>query len=322
MNPPGLRPMASGTMRAAQIDRTGGPEVLQIRTVPVPTAAKGQVVVRVHATSINPSDVISRQIQYPRFPRGTGMDFTGEVAEVGPGVTDLTPKQRVWGYLGGLSGLRRTGAAADYLVVQRDRMATAPTTVDLVTAAALPTVGLTALQALRDALHLRTDQRLLVIGASGGVGSAAIQLAKAMGANVTAVASARNAEFCHQLGADQVLDYTTTLPEKREFDALLACHGASLRQYHRLLRPGGRAATLPADTFPTALRSWLRLGPRIRFVYTWPRRRDLEELAGYVDRGELQPIIEQIYPLTAVQDAHRAVESGHARGKRVIDLNQ
>jgi hypothetical protein len=140
------------------------------------------------------------------------MDFTGEVVEVGPGVTDSVPGQRVWGYLGGLSGLRRTGAAADYLVVQRDRVAAAPTTVDLVTAAALPTVGLTALQALRDALHLRTDQRLLVIGASGGVGSAAIQLAKAMGANVTAVASARNAEFCHQLGADKS---STTPPHCR-----------------------------------------------------------------------------------------------------------
>lgn len=316
--------MPDSTMRAVQFDRSGGPQVLQIRTVPAPTAARGQVVVRVHATSINPSDVISRQVRFPRFPRGTGMDFAGEVVEAGPEIDDLDPGQRVWGYLGGLSGLRRTGGAADFLVVKRNRMAAAPSTVDLVTAAALPTVGLTALQALRDTVRLQAGQRLLVIGASGGIGSVAIQLARAMGAHVTAVASARKAEFCRQLGADQVLDYTATVPDtpEREFDALLACNGASLRQYLRLLRPGGRAATLPADTFPVALRSWLLPGPRLRFVYTWPRRRDLEELAGYVDRGELRPIIEQIYPLEAVQDAHRAVESGHARGKRVIDLTQ
>jgi NADPH:quinone reductase-like Zn-dependent oxidoreductase len=311
-------------MRAVQYDRAGGSEVLQVRTVAVPTAATGQVVVRVHATSINPADVISRQSRYPRFPRGTGMDFTGEVVEVGPGVNDLHSGQRVWGYLGGLSGLRRTGAAADFLVAKRDRIAAAPTTVDLVATAALPTVGLTALQALRDALHLQPGQRLLVIGASGGVGSTAVQLGKAMGAHVTAVASARNTDFCLQLGADQVLDYTETMPDtsKREFDALLACHGASLRRYHQLVRPGGRAATLPADTFPFALRSWLLPGPRVRFVYAWPRHRDLEALAGYVDRGELKPIIEHTHPLNAVQDAHRAVESGHTRGKHVIALVQ
>lgn len=316
--------MADGTMRAVQIDHSGGPEVLRIRTVPVPTAAGGQVLVRVHATSINPSDVISRQVRFPRFPRGTGMDFAGEVVETGPGINDLAPGQRVWGYLGGLSGLRRTGGAADYVVVKRDRMAAAPATVDLVTAAALPTVGLTALQALRDALRLEAGRRLLVIGASGGIGSVAIQLARAMGAHVTAVSSARNAEFCRGLGADEVLDYNATAPvtEERQFDALLACHGASLRRYHRLLRPRGRAATLPADTLSFALRSWLLPGPRVRFVYTWPRRRDLAELAGYVDRGELRPVIEQVYPLAAVQDAHRAVESGHARGKRVIDLTR
>ncbi|MFF0079123.1 NAD(P)-dependent alcohol dehydrogenase [Streptomyces canus] len=314
--------MPNGTMRAAQIDRSGGPEVLQIRDVPVPTPARGQVLVKVHAAGVNPIDTQLRRLRLGSFPRGTGVDYAGEVAALGPGVDGLEPGQRVWGFLG--IRMRRTGAVAEYLVARPEQMAAAPTTIDFVSAAALPAVGLTALQVLRDGLRVQSGQRLLVVGASGGVGSTAVQLGKAMGASVTAVASARNADFCRELGADQVLDYDSIKPGALtgEFDALVDCHGGSARQYHRMVRRGGRAVTMTMKGLPFALLSVLLPGPRMRFMSEKMRRDDMETLVGYVDRGELRPVVEQVYPLSAVQDAHRAVETGHAQGKRVVDPTQ
>ncbi|MFC7330925.1 NAD(P)-dependent alcohol dehydrogenase [Marinactinospora rubrisoli] len=314
--------MTDTTMRAVQFDRAGGPEVLQLRDVPVPAPAAGQVLVRVHAASVNPRDVMSRRTRFGRFPRGTGMDYAGEVVEAGPGgAGDLRPGQPVWGYFGPVR--TATGAAADYLVVGREQVAAAPAGLDAVSAAALPTVGTTALQALRDHLRLRPGHRLLVVGAAGGVGGVTVQLGRAMGAHVTAVAGASNADFCRELGADRVLDYDSAEPDGLEprFDALVDCHGAAPRRYQRLLRRGGRGVEIAVRAFPFALRSWL-VGPRVGLLISRPRRRDMEELAGYVDRGALRPVVEQVYPLTAVQDAHRAVESGHARGKRVLDLTR
>jgi NADPH:quinone reductase-like Zn-dependent oxidoreductase len=305
------------TMRAVQFDRAGGLEVLQLRSVPVPTSKADQLLVRVHATSINPADVRFRRIRFGRFPRGTGMDFAGEIVETGRDISDLKPGQLVWGYV--FVGMGSIGAAADYVVAKRDQAAAMPASLDFLSAAALPTVGLTALQTLRDALHLRAGQRLLVIGASGGVGSAAVQLGRAMGASVTAVASAGNADFCRELGANEVIDYAKPQSDN---DALLDCHGASLRRYHRLLRRGGRGAAVAASALPFALRSWLLPGPRIRIVMVRARRDDLDALAVCVERGQLRPVIEEVFPLAAIQEAHRAVESGHARGKRVIDMSR
>ena len=315
--------MPGTTMRAVQFDRTGGPEVLQIRTLPVPTTRSGRVLVRVRATSVNPSDVISRHTHYTRFPRGTCSDFVGEVAEAGPKTGDLQPRQQVWGWLGPLSLMRSSGAAADYVEVDAGRVASGPATISLLEAAALPLVGLTALHALRHVVRLRPGQRLLIVGASGGVGSVAIQLARAMGAAVTAVSSSRNHQFCQELGADQVIDYATNTPvgPARRYDALLACHGADLRRYLGQVHRAGRAAVIPAQSFPFAVASCFTPGPRARISVARARRGDLEELARYVDSGALRPIIDRVYPLESIQDAHRAVESGHARGKRVIDLS-
>ncbi|UUU19313.1 NAD(P)-dependent alcohol dehydrogenase [Streptomyces sp. DSM 40750] len=195
---------------------------------------------------------------------------------------------------------------------------------DRVAAAALPSVGVTALRALRDTLRLRSGQRLLVVGASGGVGSTAIQLAHAWGAHVTTIAGAANAPFCRELGADVTLDYATTPPNalKEELDATLDCHGSSLRDHRRALRPGGRIASPSAGAIPFALLSIVLPGPRVRLLAARPRRADLKTLAEHVDGQDLRPVIERVYPLDEIQDAHRATETGHARGKRVIRLLQ
>jgi NADPH:quinone reductase-like Zn-dependent oxidoreductase len=415
-------------MRAVQLDRAGGPSVLQVRKVAVPVPRRGEVLVRVRAAGVNPTDVMRRRLRVGRLPRGTGVDFAGEVAGAGPGAGDLEPGTLVWGYLGG--GMPATGTMADYVVVRRSRLAPAPTTIDLVTAAAVPVVGLTAVQALRDAVRLRAGERLLVVGASGGVGSLTVQLGRALGARVTAVSSRHNFDFCRELGADRVLDYAAIAHASRrnasrgdesrgesrddesrdaargdefrggesrgdefrgdesrgdefrgdavrddaargdefrddaargdefrddaarddavlgyaargdgawsdsvrgdavladvprDIDVLVDCHGGDLRRYRALLRPGGRAATVAAAGFAYAAGSWLLPGPSVRMVFVRPRAADLDILAAHIDAGRIRPIVEAIYPLEAVQDAHRAVESGHARGKRVIDLSR
>ncbi|MET8976342.1 NADP-dependent oxidoreductase [Streptomyces sp. NPDC004539] len=316
MTPPGT------TMRAAQFDRAGGLEVLRVRTLPIPTARPGRLVVKVRAAGVNPSDITSRRSRWPRLPRGTCSDFSGEITEAGPGAGDLHPGQPVWGWLGPFALTRSTGAAADYVEVEYDRVAPAPVTVPLRDAAALPLVGLTALHALRDVVRLRPGQRLLVVGAGGGVGTAAIQLAKAMGADVTAVAGSAKHALCRELGADRVIDHAAPAPavRVRDHDALLACHGAGLRTHLDRLHRTARAAVLPARSFPYAIASSLLPGPRVRISAARPLRHDLEELAEHVDSGTLRPVIDQIHALESVQEAHRAVETGHTRGKHIIDL--
>ncbi|WP_053205223.1 NAD(P)-dependent alcohol dehydrogenase [Jiangella muralis] len=313
--------MIPATMRAARHHRYGDPDVLRADTVDVPRPGPREVLVRVHGASVNPSDALFRsgRLRFgARLPRGTGLDLAGEVVAVGERVDDLAVGDRVWGYRGGLP--KRLGTVAEYAVMRADRCAPAPAAVDLVAAAALPTVGLTALQVLRDSLRVRPGDRVLVVGASGGVGTAAVQLAVAMGATVTAVAGPSNADLCHDLGAADVWDHTAAPPADRVFDAVADLHGAHARDYRRLLDRGGRIATTATRAVPFALASALLPGPRIRVVQVKARRDDLATLARHVDDGTLRPVVERRYPLDQVAAAHRAVETGHARGKRVIEL--
>ena len=315
--------MIPATMRAARYDRYGDPGVLHVDTVDVPTPGPRDVLVRVHGASVNPSDALFRSGRFRlvsgfRFPKGTGIDLAGEVVAAGDRVTGVAVGDRVWAYLGGLP--KRLGPTAEYAVVRADRCAPAPAGLDLVHAAALPTVGLTALQLLRDAVRVRPGDRVLVVGASGGVGSAAVQLAVAMGATVTAVAGPGNADLCLDLGATEVLDHSAAPPTDHAFDAVVDLHGGRAREYRRVLARGGRMATTATRAIPFALASALLPGPRVRIVQVKARRDDLAALTRYADEGALRPVVDRLYPLEQVVAAHRAVETGHARGKRVIVL--
>jgi NADPH:quinone reductase-like Zn-dependent oxidoreductase len=314
--------MTQQTMRAVQQRTFGPPEVLQLVTVPVPHPGPEEVLIRVHGSSLNAADAALRAgklklMSGSKFPRGAGLDCAGEIVALGARVSGLKVGDLVWGVVGPFPGT--TGTAAEFVVIKGGNVSLTPGSIDLVLASALPAVGLTALQALRS-LRVRKDDRLLIIGASGGVGSAALQLGVALRARVSAVCSAANTEFCRGLGAEEVLEYTKTdltkLPAK--YDVILDCSGVGLNNYRRLLVRGGKFGSITLKGF-AKLPTWLITpGPRMRAVVVKPNSADLRTLAQYVDAGQLKPVIETEYPIQDIASAHRALDSGHARGKRIL----
>lgn len=323
-----MPPRVPETMRAVQFDRYGGSDLLEVRTIPVPGPGRDDVLVRVHASGLNPKDAIVRQgglrlLTGGTFPRGTGYDFSGEVAARGARISDLMHGERVWGFLDGFLG----GAAAEYVVAPRAWLAPMPARLGWIEGAALPLVGTTALQGLRDVARLKSGDRVLLKGASGGVGSAAIQIAKAMGAEVTALASGEGIDHCHALGADAVVDYRRTAPESldEKFDVYLDCVGQSpYRAYRRLFSRGGRWVSIAPEPMVYALTPITYAlapvlgGPRLGFVAVKPRRADLDELGRLVERGLLRMPVTATYPLEEIRMAHDAVAQRHGRGKQVI----
>ena len=313
------------TMRAVEFDRFGPADVLEVRQVPRPAPGPGEVLVRVAAASVNPKDTFVRKGRFARysgkrFPLRSGYDFAGTVAEAGPGA-DLPPGTPVWGMLNGWAA----GACANYLAAGRDEVAHLPTGLSMAEAASLPLAAQTALQALRDHGGVRPGHRVLVHGASGGVGSAAVQVAAALGARVTGTCSAANADLVRSLGAEEAVDYreraAETLPGP--FDTVFDVFGnLGFGRVRRMLAPKGRyVTTVPSrrnilDMILTRL-SW---GRRASLVVVKSSRADLEFLGRLVETGRLRPLVDRVYPLDAVRDAHRHVETKHTRGKVVVSL--
>ena len=312
-------------MRAAQYSRYGAPSVIHLGTVDVPEAGHGEVLIAVHGTSVNPVDAMLRRGTFIiatglRFPRGVGADFAGDIVALGEGVVGFEIGERVWGFLGGV-GSGSSGAAAEFVVAHADRISRAPSDVSLVDAAALPMVGVTALLALRDHLTVSAGTRLLIRGAAGGVGTSAVQLGKAMGAHVTALAGANSLEFLRELGADAALDYHTHGPDQLgAFDAILDLTGIRMLAYRALLPRHGRMVTTAIDQIGPIAVSIVYGTKRIRAFSARPSARLLADVAGFVARGELHPVIESVLPLAGVAVAHAALEAGGGTGKYVISV--
>ncbi|MEV7115639.1 NAD(P)-dependent alcohol dehydrogenase [Streptomyces anulatus] len=314
-------------MRAALYDRYGPPEVLYEGRVPVPVRKPGEVLVRVHAASVNGGELHGRAgrvrlVTGRRFPQRTGLDFVGEVAEVDPTVTGLRAGDRVWGLLG-----RTFGSAAEYVSVRPRQIAYAPGNVTPTEAVSLLAGGTTSLTALRDKAGLRAGERLLVRGASGGVGSVAVQLGKALGTHVTGLASAKNLDFVRDLGADEALDHRATpLADLDRYDVVLDTVGTEHRALQGRLSAGGRLVSIafdidrPVRSIGCILGSAVQGRRRVRFFSGNPKHDLLAELTAYVERGDLRPVVDTVRPLAEIAAAHRALEAGGVRGKHVIHL--
>ena len=311
-------------MKAAVAEEFGGIDRVVVRDVPKPAPGPGEVLVRVRAASMNPLDCKLREGKFRlvfrvRPPFVLGFDVAGEVEGVGPGVTRLRPGDAVFGEL------PRPGAHAEYVVAGEDHLLPKPGRLSFEEAAAIPAAAMSALQALRDEARLRAGQHLLVNGAGGGIGTFAVQIAKAWGARVTAVASARNQDLLREIGADESLDYAKDDFARREavFDAILdVVPNRSFPECRRALAPGGTYVTTLPGPGPFLWRALTALplfgGRRCRALMLRPKRSDLEELARLAEAGSLRPVVGEVFPLDAIREAHARMESGHARGKIVV----
>lgn len=328
---------ATETMKAAVRRRWGAPrDVVELVELPVQEPADDEVQVRVLASSINRSDyyslggaaVLMRPLiggfRRPKEPR-VGSDFAGIAERVGKAVTDITAGEEVYGC--------RVGALAEF-VNSKLAVARKPANLTMEEAASVGVAGLTALQGIRDKGQLKPGQRVLVNGASGGVGHFAVQVAKALGAgHVTAVCSTRNVERAWELGADRVLDYTredyASLGER--FDLIVDVAGNhSWRQNRRVLTPTGRLvlAGLPTGNRLTGpigrlARLWVssRLGKQsLIFFVCKPNRADLATMRDLIEAGKVRPLVDRVYPLSEVADALAAMGEGHTQGKLVIRI--
>lgn len=327
-------------MKAMAQDRYGAPgDVLTMRDLPVPTPGDGEVLVRVRAVGLNPADLFlttarpafMRLIMGLRRPRTPirGQDVAGVVERVGPGVTSVRPGDEV---LGEVTIGHGTGTLAEYAVAPERALVRKPAGLTWEQAGALPMVGLTALHAMR-AADVGAGTRVLVNGASGGVGHMAVQLAVARGAHVTAVCSGRNAEMLRGLGADRVIDYAQqdfTRGAER-WDVILdnvANH--RLRDFRRVLTPqgvlltnngsrGGRVLG-PLPRMARGLLYGLVVRQRVKTFSFSPATADLAELKDLVDGGELTVVVERSYPLEQAGAALEQIARGHVAGKVVVTV--
>jgi len=315
----------SATMRAVVIDRYGGPEVLRLATVPRPVPTRGQVLVRTRFIGVNPKDVIVRKGKFQiatgkKFPLIVGHDIAGEVVEVELGA-DLAKGDQVYGMINDFAGR----AYAEYAAVDCQQLAKAPASIELAVAAAVPLAAQTALQALRDDADLKAGQTALINGASGGVGVFAIQIAKILGAHVTAVCSHRNVDLVTELGADEVIDYTQTelVDLDEQFDVIFDVFGNyRFEQLKKLLSARGTYVnTIPsARIFKDVARSFVRR-KRAKLVIVKSRRDQLDWLRQQIDAGRLRVVVDRSFPLADVAEAHRYMETKRARGKVVLAVD-
>ncbi|MFD7895257.1 NAD(P)-dependent alcohol dehydrogenase [Streptomyces sp. NPDC059743] len=315
-------------MKAAQITSYGTSDVLRVNDVDRPAPGAGEVLVSVEASSVNGHDVIVRSgelkfVSGRRFPIGVGLDFAGTIVATGAGVEGFRAGERVWGMVHPRER-HITGGAAEYVVVPVDRIGPAPAGVSAVDAASLVVAGATALIALRDSVHLATGERVLVRGAAGGVGTAAVQLAHALGCHVTALARDRHAQILVGLGADEVLDYGSTTSDRiGPFDVIVDTVGTELNCYRSRLAKGGRMVTVGLS--PSALAAIAAssvYGPRrIRTFSANPGTAVLRDLADHVTSGALRPVVDSVYPLADIAAAHQAFERGGIVGKHVVAVS-
>jgi NADPH:quinone reductase-like Zn-dependent oxidoreductase len=331
------RPTPSNPMKAITHCEYGGPEVLKVEEIEKPVPNDNQVLVKVRANSVNPLDLtirgplLLRPLFGLRKPKDTrlGVDYSGTVEAVGKNVTTFKPGDEVFG--------GKNGAIAEYLCALADRaVVLKPASMTFDQAAAVPVAAITALQGLRDKGKIQSGQKVLINGASGGVGTFAVQIAKSFGTEVTGVCSTRNVDLVRSIGADHVIDYTKedfTKTDQR-YDLIFDLVGNhSFSERRRILNPNGICVMAGLggagwhEGFATRLLGELNGYLRSRFVsqkfiayIAQFNKADMSILADLMQTGKITPVIDRTFRFSETADALRYLETGHARGKVVITI--
>lgn len=314
------------SMQAAVINQYGAPEVIEYRSVDTPYVKPDQVLIRVFASSVNPIDWKIRKgmlklLPGQKFPMILGFDIAGEVVAVGDQISQFRVGDAVYAYSNQFPG----GAYAEYVAVPGKVTAPKPANQSYLEAAVVPLAATTALQALRDEGKLKAGQRVLINGASGGVGTFAVQIAKALGAEVTAVCGTKNVDLVKSLGCDRVIDYQQTdfTQETTAYGVIFDTVGSKpFSDCKRVLTPKGIYVTtqpLPGN-FLQGFVSNVLPGPTAKVVVAKANTGDLLYLKEQIEHGKIRSIIDRTYPLADIAEAHRYSEAGHAVGKIAISI--
>jgi NADPH:quinone reductase-like Zn-dependent oxidoreductase len=324
-----------GTMRAVVQDAYGSPEVFRLAQIRIPEVADNQVLIRVHAAGLDRGTwhlmvgqpYVLRLALGFRKPKNPvpGLDLAGTVVSVGSAVSKFSPGEEVFG--------TGHGSFAECTVAPEDQLARKPRGLSFEQAAVVPVSGLTALHALTDVGSVEAGQRVLIIGASGGVGSYAVQLAKALGAEVTGVSSTAKLDLVRSLGADHVIDYTQEdfADGAERYDLILDIAGnPTLSRLRRVLTPSGTAVIVGGeqggrltgglDRQFRAVALSLFVRQRLTFFVSKERGSDLERLTEFIEAGKLMPSIDQIFALDKVPEAMRHIAGGKVRGKIAVTI--
>ena len=311
-------------MKAMVYSPKSPPPAMHLTDIATPVPASGQVLVRVHSVSLNAADYRSMQMGIGPKSGIYGADIAGRIEAVGPGTTKFQIGDAVFGDLSS----NQFGGLAEYVTAPESLLTAMPDTVTFEQAAALPMASVTALQALRDKGRIQPGHHVLIVGASGGVGLYAIQLAKNYGATVTALCSSTKTELATSLGADTVVDYAQTplrtLPKK--FDIILAINGNyPLLTYKKLLTPSGTCVMIGGSLSQIArfflLAPLLSIGPqKLRILAAKPSAEDRTFIMNLVQEGHIHPVIDRRYSLTQAWDAYNYIKAGHSAGKVVVNV--
>ncbi|MEP0885944.1 NAD(P)-dependent alcohol dehydrogenase [Trichocoleus sp. ST-U3] len=314
-------------MKAVTINQYGSASVLHYTDIEQPRIKPEQMLVKVQASSVNPVDwkIRSGQLQLLtgyNFPLVLGFDVAGTVVEVGAGVTRFKAGDEIYAYLDSIPG----GAYAEYAAVSERAACLLPNNMTYEQAAAVPLAATTALQSLRDLGLIQSGHQVLINGSSGGVGTFAVQIAKALGAEVTAVSSTKNLELMTSLGADYVIDYTNTdiTQNTRQYDIILDAVGKqSFSSCQAILKPNGiYVNTLPMpDTLVQGCLTFFLPGKKAKVVIAQSNSKDLGFLKELIEAGKMRSLIQQTYPLSEVATAHTTSEQGRVVGKLVITMS-
>ena len=328
-------------MKAVVYTNYGSPDVLEIRDVKKPVPNDDQILIKVRAAAVNPLDwhfmegtpyimrAMGVGLRKPKDPR-LGVDYAGQVEAVGKNVTQFKPGDEVFG--------GKTGAFAEYVCARADRaIALKPANITFEQAASVPIAAITALQALRDKGKVHAGQKVLINGASGGVGTFAVQIAKSFGADVTGVCSTRNLDLVRSLGADHVIDYTKedfTKGDER-YDVILDNVGTQpLSGFRHALQPKGICVMIggggpndggligPMGRPIVALVMSPFISQKMGMMMAELNKQDLTILGDLMQSGKVKPVIDRTYPLSQIAEAMRYLEAGHARGKVIITVGQ